>query len=146
MRKAKLKHFALKKANFYNDFCYGFVAVKSGELKVFATHENKEIVLFNLKSGDECLICADCLSAFGENFRIEVVKDAVLKTLPSDVFKVLKEKYPLFSNHILGLLASRFASSVEMMSSALFAPLKTRIPAPKLTKRRLCLHSRTNRC
>lgn len=128
LAQSNIQTFSVQKGEiFYNDFCYGFVFVKSGELKVFATQNSKEIALFSLKSGDECLICADCLNSFGGVLRIEVAQSTTFESLPSDVFKGLKDKYPLFANHILSLLATRFASSVEVMSTALFTPLKTRI-------------------
>ena len=128
LAKSKIQSFKAKKGEvFYNDFCYGFVSVLSGELKVYASSENREIALFSLKSGDECLVCADCLDAFGSRVRIEVASECVFESLPAGLFKDLKAKYPLFANHILSLLAGRFYSSVSVLSVALFAPLKERI-------------------
>lgn len=128
LAKSKIQSFKAKKGEvFYNDFCYGFVSVLSGELKVFATQNSKEIALFSLKSGDECLICADCLDAFGSKIRIEVESDCEFESLPAGLFRELKARYPLFANHILSLLARRFNNSVSVLSVALFAPLKERI-------------------
>lgn len=128
LAKSKIQSFKAKKGEvFYNDFCYGFVYISSGELKVYASVNDKEIALFSLKSGDECLICADCLDAFSSKIRIEASSECSFESLPAQLFRQLKDKYPLFANHILSLLARRFHSSVSVLSVALFVPLKERI-------------------
>lgn len=123
----KIKTFTQQKI-LYNDYCHGFIAVKSGEIKAFKTAENgKEILLFKLKSGDECLLCTDCINILMQDLILKISENTCIEILPSAVFKNLKDKYPLFAKHILALLSQRFAKSVEVMSAILFTPLKSRI-------------------
>lgn len=113
---------------FYNDSCSGFVCVLSGKIRAFTSAPNgRQIILFELKKGDECLICADCLANLGLQITLQSIGKSSFEVLEAAHFRRLKEKYPLFANHILTLLSTRFSSSIEIMSSALFIPLKDRI-------------------
>ena len=43
--------------------CYGFVLVISGALRAFVlSQNNKEITIFDLTQGDECVLCAKCIA------------------------------------------------------------------------------------
>ena len=43
--------------------CYGFLLVLSGVLRAFVLFaNNKEITIFELEKGDECVLCAKCIA------------------------------------------------------------------------------------
>lgn len=126
-KSVKIKTFNHQKI-LYNDYCHGFIFVKSGQIKAFKTSENgKEILLFKLNPGDECLLCTDCINVLMQNLILKISENTCIEILPSEIFKNLKDKYPLFAKHILALLSQRFAKSMEVMSAILFIPLKSRV-------------------
>ena len=68
-KSVKIKTFNHQKI-LYNDYCHGFIFVKSGQIKAFKTSENgKEILLFKLNPGDECVLCTDCINILMQNLK-----------------------------------------------------------------------------
>lgn len=109
--------------------CYGFVIVKSGALRAFILSQNaKEITIFTLKKGDECMLCSTCAN---ENLKSEINLEAkgdlkVLVIAPT-AFATMREKYPKLAEFTLAIISRRFAQSMDAMSSALFTPLQERL-------------------
>ncbi|MCI6989755.1 MAG: Crp/Fnr family transcriptional regulator [Campylobacter sp.] len=121
----------LKKGEFlyFNDVCYGYAFLKFGFLRAYLVSDNlKEITLFTLKGGEECLICNDCfIKNFSSNLNLSAIDDCEILIIPIEVFKNLSFKYTTIQNHIIDLMAIRFSDSVKAMEQALFTPLTKRI-------------------
>ncbi len=109
--------------------CYGFFIVKSGVLRAFVLSPNaKEITIFKLKSGEECIICSACASdSLQLEINLEVQEDLEIIVISPAIFSALRQKYQSLTNYALALISRRFAQSINVMQQALFLPLTERI-------------------
>jgi len=109
--------------------CYGFFVVKKGEIRAFIMGENaKEITLFNLKKGDECILCSLCISDdLGQSVTLQVKEPLEIIVIPPSVFIKFREKYVTLTNYALSLISRRFSQAISVMTTALFTPLSRRI-------------------
>ena len=116
--------------------CYGFLHVISGSLRAFVlSTNNKEITIFELEAGDECVLCAKCIVQSGDlEINLEAGSNTQIIVVPPEVFEPLRLKYPKLANFVLDLIAKRFSDSVSVMSQALFAPLSERIKSYLISK------------
>lgn len=107
----------------------GYIIVKGGVLRAFITSQNlKEITIFKLKGGDNCVICSSCtMSSFDTEITISIEEDVEAILIPIHIFKNIKDNYNSVLNHALSLLSARFASAITAMEQALFAPLVSRV-------------------
>lgn len=109
--------------------CLGYVILKSGKLRAYISAESlKEITIFTLNSGESCILCDSCVM---ENFQTQITlqaqEDVQMLIIPIEIFKDLKEKYPLVANYALELISKKFAITVGVMEQALFSSLKQRV-------------------
>ncbi|AJC87727.1 Crp/Fnr family transcriptional regulator [Campylobacter insulaenigrae] len=118
------------KSNFkVNDECLGLIKIIKGKLRAYILTSNaKEITLFNLQEGDECLICSQCnVDSIDHDVFIQSSQDTSIEILPAKIFSKLKEKYPQVNNYALNLITKRFNILVKVLEQALFSPLNERI-------------------
>ncbi|NLK66796.1 MAG: Crp/Fnr family transcriptional regulator [Campylobacteraceae bacterium] len=122
---------SLKKGEFlyFNDVCYGYAFLKSGAIRAYLVSDTlREITIFTLKDGEECIICNNCfLENFSSNINLSATEDSEILVIPIDLFYDLKNRYQTLQNHILTLVSMRFSSSIKVMEQALFMPLTDRI-------------------
>ncbi|MDO5045774.1 Crp/Fnr family transcriptional regulator [Campylobacter sp.] len=111
-----------------DDNC-GYIIVKSGVIRAFITSQNfKEITIFKLEGGDNCVICSSCtLNAFDTEITLSVEEDAEVLLIPMQTFKTLKDSYTTVLNHALKIVSKRFAAVINVMEQALFLPLANRV-------------------
>lgn len=114
---------------YFNHECLGYIIVKSGLLRAYVSSENyKEITVFMLKSGESCMLCDSCfMSGFETKINLQVKEKSEFLLIPIGTFRNIKERYMSVTNHVLSLVATRFAQSIKVMESALFSSLKERI-------------------
>lgn len=126
--------------------CYGFVLVISGALRAFVlSQNNKEITIFDLAQGDECVLCAKCIAQSDDlEINLEASANTQILVIPPEIFAPLRLKYPKLANFVLDLLAKRFSHSVKIMSQALFAPLSERIKSYLFAKANSGVITRTH--
>lgn len=107
----------------------GYIIVKSGVLRAFITSQNlKEITIFKLESGDNCVICSSCtMSSFDTEITLSIQEDVEAILIPIQIFKDIKSSYTSVLNHALSLISARFAAAISVMEQALFAPLVSRV-------------------
>lgn len=107
----------------------GYIIVKSGVLRAFITSQNlKEITIFKLESGDNCVICSSCtMSSFDTEITLSIQEDVEAILIPIQIFKDIKSSYASVLNHALSLISARFAAAISVMEQALFAPLVSRV-------------------
>lgn len=116
--------------------CYGFLLVLSGVLRAFVLFaNNKEITIFELEKGDECVLCAKCIAQNDElEINLEAMDEVKILVVAPEFFMSLRLKYPKLANFVLDLLAKRFNKSIQIMSQALFSTLNERIKSYLLSK------------
>ncbi len=116
--------------------CYGFLLVLSGVLRAFVLFaNNKEITIFELEKGDECVLCAKCIAQNDElEINLEAMDEVKILVVAPEIFMPLRLKYPKLANFVLDLLAKRFNKSIQIMSHALFSTLNERIKSYLLSK------------
>lgn len=109
--------------------CYGYILVKNGSLRAYISSSTlKEITIFNIKTGEQCILCDSCfMSNFATDINLQVELNTEIILIPPFVFKKLKDKYIDLVNYILALVSKRFSSSVSLMEQAIFLPLIDRI-------------------
>lgn len=116
---------------FYKDVksCYGYIILLSGSIRAYVTSKNlKEITVFNLKSGDECMLCSNCrINSFNNELNLMIEESSEFILIPNWLFSELKDRYSSLANHILTLMARRFNEVIEIMQVALFVPLSNRV-------------------
>lgn len=108
--------------------CYGFVIVKYGKIRAFVQDLGKEITIFNLNPGDECVLCMPCINQNLQfEINLEVKENLEMILIDSKIFSQIKQKYQKLTNYLLNLISKRFAMSMNIMQTALFTPLSKRI-------------------
>lgn len=108
--------------------CYGFVIVKCGKIRAFVQDLGKEITIFNLNPGDECVLCMPCMNQNLQfEINLEVKENLEMILIDSNIFSQIRQKYQKLTNYTLNLISKRFAMSMNIMQTALFAPLSKRI-------------------
>ena len=114
---------------YFNHECLGYIIVKSGVLRAYISSENfKEITVFMLKKGESCILCDSCyMGDFQTKINLQVKEKAEILLIPASFFRQIKDKYLAVTNHILSLVARRFAQSIKVMEQALFSSLSDRI-------------------
>lgn len=116
---------------FYKDVksCYGYIILMSGSIRAYITSDSlKEITIFNLKSGDECVLCSNCkIHSFNNELNLMIEENSEILLIPNSIFAELKDRYPSLANHVLSLMAKRFNEVIQIMQVALFVPLSNRV-------------------
>ena len=109
--------------------CQGFFVIQSGELRAFALSESgKEITLFSLREGDECILCSLCVSPeLGNRVSLQARTPLTLIIIPPKTFISVRERSAVLTNYALALISRRFSEAISVMTSALFSPLSARI-------------------
>lgn len=114
---------------YFNHECLGFMIIKNGLLRAYISSENfKEITVFMLKKYESCILCDSCyMGEFKTKINMQVKEQTEILLIPVGLFREIKDKYLDVTNHILSLVAKRFAQSIKVMEQALFSSLKDRI-------------------
>lgn len=112
-----------------SDNCFGYVMIKSGILRAYIMSENgKEITIFTLKSGDECIMCANCVMY---NLTLEVIlklqKGSEILVIPAQIYSNFKNKYPKLASHTINLISHRFSQVINVLEQTAFLPLTERV-------------------
>ena len=110
---------------YFNHECLGYIIVKSGLLRAYISSENfKEITVFMLNDNENCILCDSCyMGEFKTKINLQVKERSEILLIPDEI----KGKYLDVTNHILSLVAKRFAQSIKVMEQALFSSLRDRI-------------------
>ena len=108
--------------------CLGMVLLKTGLLRAFISTRGKELTVFNIKSGECCMICDTCKFASAQNrVSVEASEICELLIIPPNIFKILKEKYKDVLNFTLEIVAKRFSQVINISEQTIFLPLNERI-------------------
>lgn len=123
---AVIKHFAA--GNFLGGnsadggSCLGMVHVISGELRAYIlSEEGREITLFRLAEGDNCVLSASCvISQIDFDTELSVTKDADILLIPSSVFGRLTKENVYVRCFLYETATKRFSTVMWVMQQILF--------------------------
>ena len=112
-----------------DDVCRGFIALRSGSLRVGLTSAaGRELVLYRVRPGEICLQTFTCLArqgAYAAEGVAETDLDAVL--IPPGAFDRLMAEDPAFRSVVLSSVASRFIDLEAMVETLAFTGLPARL-------------------
>lgn len=116
------------------DPCRGFLAVRSGSVKVGLTAANgREIVLYRVRPGEICLQTFSCL-VVGASYAAEGVAEDLVEAIliPPAAFDRLMAEDESFRAAVLASVAGRFGDFEHVVQALAFTGLETRIAAALL--------------
>lgn len=112
-----------------DDPCPGFIALRSGAIKVGLTSPSgREIVLYRVHPGEICLQTFSCLvqnKSYAAEGTAEDAVDALL--IPPATFDTLMRENEAFRAAVLGSVASRFADFEQVVETLAFSGLEERV-------------------
>ncbi len=112
-----------------DDPCPGFIALRSGAIKVGLTSPSgREIVLYRVHPGEICLQTFSCLvqnKSYAAEGAAEDAVDALL--IPPATFDTLMRENEAFRAAVLGSVASRFADFEQVVETLAFSGLEERV-------------------
>jgi CRP/FNR family transcriptional regulator len=112
-----------------DDVCHGFIALRSGSLRVGLTSAaGRELVLYRVRPGEICLQTFSCLArhgAYAAEGIAETDLDAVL--IPPTAFDRLMSEDQAFRSVVLSSVASRFMDLEAMVETLAFTGLPARL-------------------
>lgn len=107
---------------------YGLLLVGSGRLRVYTIFGSQEKTILTLEKGDEWVICQICTQkSLQLELNLQALGDLEIITIPDNIFRDLREKYPRFSEYILTIFAKQFAKSIEVASKSKTIPFRDRL-------------------
>ena len=109
--------------------CLGMVHVISGEIRAYIlSKEGREITLFRLIKGDDCVLSASCvISHISFDTQLSVTKDADILIIPSGVFGRLTEQNIFVRCFSYELATERFSSVMYVMQQIIFLRFDQRL-------------------
>ena len=109
--------------------CMGLVCVLSGELRVYIlSPEGREITLFRLKSGQECLLTASCaLKAITFEVHVDADRETQLMIISAKAFELLMAGNIHVEAFAYKSLAERFSQVMFVMQQMLFQRFDRRL-------------------
>lgn len=114
----------------YNgDDCMGFLAVQSGQLRVFTqSDEGKQITLYRLFEGDMCLFSASCvIKSVSFDIFVEAAEDSFVCQIPASVYKKLTDENIAVANYTNEVMAQHFSDVMWILDQVLNKKLDARI-------------------
>jgi CRP/FNR family transcriptional regulator len=119
--------------------------VLSGTIRVYIKHENKELLLYNIKPNESCIMS---FSAVIENTPSKVYavteEKSVIMTIPILNINGLLKSYPELNTLFYKLYIERYADLIRTIESALFEKLDQRILEYLQTKSNLLNSTQIN--
>lgn len=106
-------------ANFVDDLGEAIVVFASGRYRCFASHEGRELTLFNLGAGDALPL--------GSDLTVEVSTDGDAAIIPRRLFQKLARKYPEFGSCVLSVIEGLLGRSLSMVGDMAFRSVRHRV-------------------
>lgn len=105
-----------------NQSCLGMLHILFGEARAFiVSEEGREITLFKLRAGDNCVLSASCvLSKITFETHLNVTRNAEVLVLPSAIFGKLMENNIHVRAFTYELATERFSTVMWVMQQIIF--------------------------
>lgn len=102
--------------------CLGMIHIISGEVRAFiVSEEGREITLFHLSSGENCVLSASCvLSQITFETHLYITDDAEILLIPSSVFGRIMENNIHVRCFAFELATQRFSTVMWVMQQIIF--------------------------
>ena len=109
--------------------CVGMIHILKGEARAFLlSDEGREVTLFHVPEGDNCILSASCVLAhISFEAHMDVVKPSEILILPVSVFGDFCERNVHVRCFAYELATKRFSSVVSVMEQTLFARMDKRL-------------------
>lgn len=109
--------------------CSGLLIVREGQLRTFIISDSgKEITLFRLLKGDNCILTASC--AFRNitfDVHVEAQTDSLVYLLPTAIYQQLERSNPTVHKFGNDIIAARFSEVMWLMEQVVFMRLDKRL-------------------
>ena len=111
--------------------CVGMIHVLRGETRAFLlSDEGREVTLFRVVEGDNCIISASCvLAQISFEAHMEASEESDILIIPVNLFGDFCEKNVYVRCFAYELATTRFSSVVAVMEQTLFSRLDKRLAA-----------------
>ena len=112
-----------------NVSCIGMIHVLAGEVRAYLlSKEGREITLFRVEEGDNCILSASCVLAhISFESTMVATKPSRILVIPASVFEALSEQNIHVRCFSYELATRRFSTVVFVMQMILFSGLDTRL-------------------
>lgn len=111
--------------------------VLEGAIKVFVTHDEKELLLYYIEKGQSCIMSFNAiLKNISSKMIARTENDSTLLLLPADKVKEWMKTFPSFNSFFFNLYDSRYWSLLDSISHLLFDKLDDRLYSYLLEKSR----------
>ena len=109
--------------------CLGLFHVVSGQVSVsMLSDEGREITLFRLNAGDDCVLSAACvIHQLTFDVHVEAETDAVINILPAHILSALMEENVAVESYAYKLAAEHFSDAMWSLQQILFFSVDRRI-------------------
>ena len=109
--------------------CVGMIHVLKGETRAYLlSDEGREVTLFRVVQGDNCIISASCvLAQISFEAHMEASEDSDILIIPVELFGEFCEKNVYVRCFAYELATTRFSSVVAVMEQTLFSRLDKRL-------------------
>lgn len=113
------------------DMCSNLALVGDGVIRVFKVGETgREITLYNVYSGEVCLLNVSCLlSGLPSPASARVESDVEALVVPAPVFQKWMATSATVREYIFGVVASRFAAVTSLIEEVAFRKMDQRLSA-----------------
>lgn len=102
--------------------------VLSGSIRVFQTHEEREILLYYVMPQETCIMSlAACFFNNKSTSNAITEDDTEVLFIPSDLIRVWQKKYPSWNNYILKAYRDRYNELLESFNNVVFKKTDERI-------------------
>ena len=130
MESAYVRHYVTGE-QMYGPFveCVGMIHVLKGETRAYLlSDEGREVTLFRVVQGDNCIISASCvLAQISFEAHMEASEDSDILIIPVELFGEFCEKNVYVRCFAYELATTRFSSVVAVMEQTLFSRLDKRL-------------------
>lgn len=113
----------------HGDECLGYIKVISGSIRVYMlSDEGREITLFRLFEGDECILSASCvIEQIDFDIQLTSEEKTEIFIINSGIFEKLTEKNIYVKCYMYESLAGSFSKVMNVMQNILFLGLDKRL-------------------
>ncbi len=111
------------------DSCHSLAILLSGSVRVFKVGESgREITLYRFGSGGGCILTASCIMNGGDFPAIaQVEEEAEAVIIPANVLRDWVNRFDIWRQFVLGLLAQRLADVITTVEEIAFRRMDTRL-------------------
>jgi len=111
------------------DACHSLAILLSGQVRIFKVGESgREITLYRFGQGEGCILTASCIMQGGSFPAIaQVEQDAEAVLIPANTLKDWMNRFEVWREYVLGLLAQRLGHVIATVEEIAFKRMDLRL-------------------